>query len=63
MNDTDDASGEAALPSPAMSPNEDSPTGSMVAAPAAPSASPLSRILQDLHERAAGYATRGPTGP
>ena len=49
---------EAALPSPAPLPDGDPTTGGLVAAPAASGAGPLSSVLQDLHERAAGYATR-----
>ena len=59
-DDTDSASGEAAPPSPAPLPLPDQvfAAGSLVAPSAAPDAGSLSDVLQDLHQRAAGYATR-----
>ena len=45
-------------PSPSLPPDEDPAPSSLVAAPAASGAGALSAALQDLHERAAGYATR-----
>ena len=45
-------------PAPPPPPAQDPAAASLVAPSAAPGAGPLSGVLQDLHERAAGYATR-----
>lgn len=61
--DTNDTGGtmsgisdEAAPPSPAPLPDEDPATASLVASSTALGTDPLSGVLQDLYERAGGYA-------